>query len=112
MDKSHKHKNTHTKRVQIGNPLAVQCLGLGASIAGGMGSIPGWGTKIPHAVGHGQKNKRVHIIYKPILLGERRHRQGASGMKVTVCFRIEVLITQVFFTLKIHRVVHFSIIML
>ena len=30
---------------------------LRASKAGGTGSIPGWGTKIPHAVQHGEKNK-------------------------------------------------------
>ena len=30
--------------------LAVQWLRLCASSAGGIGSIPGWGTKIPHAV--------------------------------------------------------------
>ena len=28
------------------------------SNAGGMGPIPGWGTKIPHAVGCGQKLKK------------------------------------------------------
>ena len=35
---------------KIGTSLAVQWLGLCASTAGGMGSIPGWGTKIPHAM--------------------------------------------------------------
>ena len=30
---------------------------LWASTAGGMGLIPGWGTKIPHATWHGQKTK-------------------------------------------------------
>ena len=34
--------------------LAVQWLGLHASTAGGTGSIPGQGTKIPHALQHGQ----------------------------------------------------------
>ena len=42
----------------IGNSLAVQWLGLRASTAGGMGSIPGWGTKIPQAPRHGQKTKQ------------------------------------------------------
>ena len=32
-----------------GNSLAVQWLGLRASTAGGLGLIPGWGTKIPQA---------------------------------------------------------------
>ena len=33
-----------------GTSLVVQWLRLHASSAGGAGSIPGWGTKIPHAV--------------------------------------------------------------
>ena len=41
-----------------GTSLAVQWLRLCASTAGGMGSIPGWGTKIPHAAQYGQKEKR------------------------------------------------------
>ena len=39
----------------LGTSLAVQWLGLGASPAGGTGSIPGRGTKILHAVQRGQK---------------------------------------------------------
>ena len=35
--------------VTLGSSLAVQWLGLSASTAAGTGSIPGWGTKIPHA---------------------------------------------------------------
>ena len=38
-----------------GTSLAVQWLGLHASNAGGVGSVPGRGTKIPHAAQHGQK---------------------------------------------------------
>ena len=38
--------------------MEVQWLGLCASTAGGMGSIPGQGTKIPHAVWHGQKQNQ------------------------------------------------------
>ena len=34
-----------------GTSLAVQCLRLCASTAGDAGSIPGQGTKIPHAAG-------------------------------------------------------------
>ena len=37
-----------------GNYLAAQWLGLQASTAGGMGSIPGWRTKIPQTVQCGQ----------------------------------------------------------
>ena len=39
----------------IGNSLMVQRLGLRASIAGGMGSIPGQGAKISQAMQRGQK---------------------------------------------------------
>ena len=38
--------------------LAVQRLRLCAFIARGMGSIPGWGTKISHAAPPGQKKKK------------------------------------------------------
>ena len=41
----------------IGTSLVVQWLRLQASIAGGMGLIPGWGTKIPHAMQCSQTNK-------------------------------------------------------
>ena len=41
----------------FGNSLAVQCLGLHDSTAGGTQSIPSWGTKVPHAMQHGQKLK-------------------------------------------------------
>ena len=36
----------------------VQWLRFCASNARGAGSSPGWGTKIPHAVRHGQKKKK------------------------------------------------------
>ena len=47
--------------VDIGNSLAVQWIGLHASTAGGTGSIPGGGTKIPHAAGHGPKFSKTNI---------------------------------------------------
>ena len=40
-----------------GTSLVVQLLRLHASTAGDVGSIPGQGTKIPHAMEHGQKIK-------------------------------------------------------
>ena len=40
---------------EVGTSLAVQQIRPRASIAGGVGSIPGRGTKIPHAPGCGQK---------------------------------------------------------
>ena len=42
-------------RTKIGNSLAVQWLGLRASIAGGPGLIPGQETRIPLALWCGQK---------------------------------------------------------
>ena len=42
-----------------GTSLAVQWLRLHASTAGGVGSIPGWETKIPHAARCRQKKKKV-----------------------------------------------------
>ena len=42
---------------QPGTSLAVQWLRLHASNAGGTGSIPGQGTKIPHAAWQGQRIK-------------------------------------------------------
>ena len=39
--------------------LAVQQLGLGASTAGGTGSIPSQGTKFPHAVRYGRKKNLI-----------------------------------------------------
>ena len=43
-------------KVLLGTSLVVQWLRLPASTAGGMGLIPGQGTKIPHATQH-SKNK-------------------------------------------------------
>ena len=42
----------------LGTSLAVQWLRLRTSSAGGSGLIPGRGTKIPHAVRHGQGGKK------------------------------------------------------
>ena len=38
--------------------LVVQWLRLCSSTSGGLGSIPGQGTKISHATWHGQKKKK------------------------------------------------------
>ena len=43
-----------------GTSLAVQWLRLRASTAGGMGLIPGQGTKIPHAARCSKNKKRHH----------------------------------------------------
>ena len=39
-----------------GTSLVVQWLRLCAASAGGTGSVTGWGTKIPHATWHNEKN--------------------------------------------------------
>ena len=53
--------------VVLGNFLAVQWLRLHASTTEGMGSVPGWGTKIPHTAWHGQKKKVLISLSWPIL---------------------------------------------
>ena len=56
-----KEKRSGAPLFQMGSPghcLAVQWLVLHASPAGGTGSIPGGGTKIPHAGWCGQKKKK------------------------------------------------------
>ena len=45
----------HTQTPVVGTSLVVQWLKLHISTAGDMSSIPGQGTKIPHAVQHDQK---------------------------------------------------------
>ena len=47
----------------------VQWLRLLASIAGGMGSIPGRGAKIPHAPRRGQKKKKKGSLKNWLILG-------------------------------------------
>ena len=42
----------------------VQWLILCAPIAGGMGSIPGRETRIPHATGHDLKKKKNFLVKK------------------------------------------------
>ena len=44
-------------------PLVVQWLGLHAFTAEGPGSIPGWGTRIPQALQHGQIKKKKKRFY-------------------------------------------------
>ena len=45
--------------VKTGTSMGAQWLRLCAPNAGGSGLIPGWGTKILHAVWYGKK-KKVH----------------------------------------------------
>ena len=46
------------RQLPLGTSLVVQQLKLCPSDAGGAGSIPGWRTKIPHALKYGQKKKK------------------------------------------------------
>ena len=48
-----------TLKQNLGNFLTVQWLRVCATNAQDVGSIPGWETKIPHAVQCGQKIKNV-----------------------------------------------------
>ena len=43
----------------VGTSLAVQRLRLTASNAGGIGSVPGWETKIPYTLWRGQEEKKI-----------------------------------------------------
>ena len=47
------------KTCKVGNSLAVQWLGLGASTAGFPVSIHGRGTEISHAAEHGQNKDKM-----------------------------------------------------
>ena len=49
------------KKTLKGNYLLLQGLALHASIAECMDSIPGWGTVIPQALQHSQKNLKVKV---------------------------------------------------
>ena len=55
------------KEQELGNSLAVQCLGPGAFTTGAAGLIPGQVTKIPQGVQHGQEKPRAIFTYKSIL---------------------------------------------
>ena len=46
------------KKKKSGTSLVLQWLRFHASNAGGPGSIPGQGIRIPHAMGHGQKEEK------------------------------------------------------
>ena len=52
----------HTYTIFLGTSLTIQWLRLCASNAGGVGSIPGWGAKILHAMQGDQKKKYLHCF--------------------------------------------------
>ena len=47
----------------MGDSPVVQCLRLQASTAGGMGSVPGQGTKISHAMQPNKKTTQVGQLW-------------------------------------------------
>ena len=60
----------------MGTFLVVQWLRLHVSTSGGMGLIPGWGTKITHAAGRGQKKKKNHNKCKWIEFTNQKTQSG------------------------------------
>ena len=60
-------------RVLCRNSLSVQWLGLGAFTAGGLGSIPCWGTKILTVTRHGKKKKGGGLEEKKESCGSNIH---------------------------------------
>ena len=54
------------KTTMRGTSLEAQWLRLHASTAGGVGSIPGWGTKIPHVMQHGQNKTKKNYNEIPL----------------------------------------------
>ena len=62
------------KMVIMKTSVAVQVLGLCTSNAGGIGLIPGQGTKTLHAMPHGQmKNKYTHFFKKMAKMWKQPH---------------------------------------
>ena len=59
---------TRALNSEIGNSLAVQCLGVHNFTAECPGSIPGWGTKILQAKRHIQKSKNKQWNNFPLVL--------------------------------------------
>ena len=57
----------------MGTFLAVQWLRFYASSSGGTGSVPGQGTKIPHATQHGKKKKKKKVFTELLLCTRKNH---------------------------------------
>ena len=60
-----------------GASLAAQWLRLWASNSGEVGSIPGWGTKIPHATWH---SKKSYIYFFSNILKEEESVPEIPGL--------------------------------
>ena len=81
----------------LGTSQVVQWLRLHASNAGGMGLIPGQGTKIPHATLFSQKNLKTIVIIKKIkcyakkeCLRERQTQRLSSALVEMSMEEVEV----------------------
>ena len=74
---------TTTQKNAEGNSLVVQWLRLCAFTAKGLGSIPGWGTKIPHAVEPGREKKAQDNDCKPQTCSIIIWRLG--DYKISIC---------------------------
>ena len=61
----------------------VQGLGLHASTAGGMGSIPCWGTKIPQAAQHGHRKKKKEHVWLYLIVSSAAHDMKFVSLSVT-----------------------------
>ena len=65
------------KETILGASLTVQWLRLHTSTAGGTGSIPGWGMKIPHAAQPKKKRKKKIFQNKmQTLVKFRKHKHS------------------------------------
>ena len=69
------------KKHPLGNSLAVQWLGLQPLTAQGLGSIPGWGTKIPQATRCGQKQQQQKHLLKLKGTESRCGGVGCQGLE-------------------------------
>ena len=54
------------RKIRFGTSMVVQWLRLHTSTAGDMGLIPGWGTKVPHAL-RGVAKKKKKIKFKSLV---------------------------------------------
>ena len=74
------------KNGETGTSLAVQWLRRRASTAGGEGLSPGQGTKILHAVQHGQKNKikfkNGEIIFRNMVVNTKKQLKHLNCLPV------------------------------
>ena len=67
----------------MGTSLVVKQLRFHASNAEGMGLIPGWGTKIPHAEWWGQKKKKEREREKENKLNAQQQGMGSQSQPLS-----------------------------